>query len=130
MTWVRLRDTGHAVTLTIKEIWHGGINGTDKTEVVVSDFDATHEILGKLGYTARSYQENWRTSFRLDAVELELDEWPGIAPNLEIETKSTAEVLAAARALGYQESDLTGENTMQVYAHSGIDLLAVPVLRF
>jgi adenylate cyclase, class 2 len=51
-------------------------------------------------------------------------------PHLEIEADSTVEVLAAARAFGYQPDDLTSENTVQVYARAGIDLLAVPDLRF
>ena len=35
-----------------------------------------------------------------------------------------------AAMLGYDEADLTGENTIKVYARYGIDLTAITELRF
>jgi adenylate cyclase class 2 len=121
--WIRLRDTGSGSTLTVKEIRHDGIDGTDETEVGVDQFETANELLGKLGFTPRSYQENRRTSFLLDGARLEIDEWPLIPPYLEIEADSRDEVLRAAALLGYGEPDLTGENTVSVYARHGIDLM-------
>ena len=43
--WIRLRTTGDETTLTIKEIVDDGIEGTRELEIVVSDFDATNEIV-------------------------------------------------------------------------------------
>ena len=122
--WVRLRDDGRRVTLTVKEIRHDGIDGTDETEVVVGDFGTAHELLGKLGFEAKSYQENRRTSFVLDGAAVEIDEWPMIPPYLEIEADSRARVVEVAAMLGFDESRLTGENTVKVYARYGIDLAA------
>jgi adenylate cyclase class 2 len=121
--WIRLRDTGSGSTLTVKEIRHDGIDGTDETEVGVDQFEATNDLLGKLGFTPRSYQENKRTSFLLDGARLEIDEWPLIPPYLEIEAGSREEVLRTAALLGYSELDLTAENTVNVYARHGIDLM-------
>jgi adenylate cyclase, class 2 len=120
--WIRLRDTGSGSTLTVKEIRHDGIDGTDETEVGVDQFEAAND-LDKLGFTPRSYQENRRTSFLLNGARLEIDEWPLIPPYLEIEADSRAEVLATAAQLGYGEADLTAENTLSVYARCGIDLM-------
>lgn len=122
--WIRLRDTGSKTTLTVKEIAHDGIDGVQETEVVVSDFNAANELLGKLGFTPKSYQENRRSSFTLVGVELEIDEWPMIPPYLEIEGPSPDEVYRVAALLGYDKDQLTSENTTKIYARYGIDLMA------
>ncbi|GAA0978000.1 CYTH domain-containing protein [Nocardiopsis tropica] len=128
--WVRLRDTGSEVTLTVKEIDSDAIGGTRETETVVGDFATANALLGKLGYAPKAYQENRRRSFTLDGAELEIDSWPRIPAYLEIEAGSRAEVVRIAALLGYGESDLTGENTTKVYARYGIDLAAITDLRF
>lgn len=128
--WIRLRDTGHEVTLATKEIAHDGIDGTHETETTVGDFETTNELLGRLGFAPKSYQENRRTSFVLDGAELEIDAWPLIPPYLEIEGRSRDHVFEVAARLGIDEADLTGENTTKVYARYGIDLTAYPDLRF
>lgn len=128
--WIRLRKTASGATLTVKEIHHDGIDGTDETEIGVDQFEGTNELLGRLGFTPRSYQENRRTSFLLDGARLEIDEWPLIPPYLEIEADSHDDVLRVAGLLGYTESDLTGENTVNVYARYGIDLMGVARVSF
>jgi len=128
--WVRLRDTGTESTLTIKQIAHDGIDGTHEVEVTVSDFEATNELLALLGFSPKSYQESRRASYELDGAQLEIDQWPMIPPYLEIESDSREHVIAVAEQLGYKEEELTGENTMKVYARYGIDLAAIEQLRF
>ena len=128
--WVRLRDTGDQVTLTIKEIDSDAIGGTRETETTVGDFETTNALLGKLGYTPKAYQENRRHSFTLDGARLEIDTWPRIPAYLEIEANSRDEVVRVAALLGYAETDLTGENTTKVYARYGIDLSVITDLRF
>jgi adenylate cyclase class 2 len=39
-------------------------------------------------------------------------------------------VVRVAGLLGYAEADLTGENTIKIYARYGIDHNAIPELRF
>lgn len=128
--WLRLRDTGSEVTLTVKEITSDAIDGTHETEVVVSDFDTTNQLLAALGYVPKSYQENKRTSFLLDGVEVEIDSWPRIPPYMEIEGKSREDVIRVAAVLGYSEDQLTGENTTKVYARYGIELAGIAELKF
>lgn len=128
--WIRLRDTGSEVTLTVKEIAHDGIDGTTETEVEVSDFETTNELLRLIGHEPKSYQENHRTSFELHHAHLELDHWPHIPPYLEIEGTSRAHVLQVAAALNVPEHQLTTENTTKIYAHHAIDLTTIPTLRF
>jgi adenylate cyclase, class 2 len=128
--WIRLRDTGRKTTLAVKQISHDGIDGTYEVEVTVDSLDDTNELLNMLGFHAKSYQENRRTSFVLDGGELEIDEWPMIPPYLEIEASSPDEVLRIAALLGYDESQLTSENTTKVYQRYGIDLSKHEAVRF
>jgi adenylate cyclase class 2 len=128
--WIRLRDTGGKATLTVKEISHDGIDGTYEVEVGVDDFTATNELLGRLGFAPKSYQENRRASFTLDGARLEIDEWPMIPPYLEIEADTPDDVIEIAARLGYTEDQLTSENTMKVYRRYGLDLTAYPQLSF
>ena len=128
--WIRLRDSGSEVTLTVKEIAHDGIDGTTETEVVVSSFDTTGELLRRMGFEAKSYQENRRTSFELYGAQLEIDRWPHIPPYLEIESHSQEHVIEIAATLGFPEDQLTGENTTKVYARYDINLSDIPDLRF
>ncbi|ONI78215.1 adenylate cyclase [Kribbella sp. ALI-6-A] len=128
--WIRLRDDGRQATLTMKEIAHDGIDGTSETEVVVSDFATTHELLRRIGFEAKSYQENRRESYELAGARLEIDTWPLIPPYLEIEGDSRAHVIEVAGLLGTGEEQLTGENTTKVYARYGIDLGTIAELRF
>lgn len=128
--WIRLRDTGKDVTLTVKEIVHDGIDGTHEVEIKVDNFEATNELLEKLGFTPKAYQENRRTSFILDGARLEIDEWPIIQPYLEIEADSRKEVVRVAKLLGFDETQLTGENTIKIYEKYGIDLNEIKELRF
>jgi adenylate cyclase class 2 len=128
--WIRLRDTGDEITLTVKQITSDAIDGTHEIEVGVDDFAATHALLGVMGFTAKSYQETKRTSFILDGAQVEIDTWPQIPPYLEIEAGSKDEVVRVAGLLGYTDADLTGENTIKIYARYGIDLNTVPALRF
>ncbi|WP_037911535.1 class IV adenylate cyclase [Actinacidiphila yeochonensis] len=128
--WIRLRDTGSEVTLCVKEISGTGVDGTLETETAVGDFDTTHELLGRLGFEPKAYQENRRSSWLLDTVRLEIDTWPLIPPYLEIEGDDAQQVWLAADRLGISRADLTSENTTAVYARYGIDLGDIPDLRF
>jgi adenylate cyclase class 2 len=107
--WIRLRDTG--------------------TEITVGDFEATNQLLGRLGYRPKSYQENRRTSFLIEGVRLEIDHWPLIPPYLEIEADSEDGVLRTATLLGYTREDLTAENTIKIYRRYGHELNDLPELR-
>ncbi|MGW6619611.1 class IV adenylate cyclase [Nocardia sp. NPDC055002] len=128
--WIRLRDDGKRTTLAVKEITSDAIDGTHEVEVSVDDFAATNALLEMMGFSAKSYQETKRTSYTLDGAELELDSWPGIPPYLEIEAATKADVIRVAELLGYTEADLTGENTIKIYARHGIDLNMIRELRF
>jgi len=128
--WIRLRDTGSEVTLCVKEISGDAVDGTRETETTVGDFDTAHELLGRLGFVPKAYQENLRSSWLLDGVRLEIDSWPLIPPYLEIEGDDATQVWKTADRLALNREDLTSENTTAVYARYGIDLESIRELRF
>ncbi|MCX4549910.1 class IV adenylate cyclase [Streptomyces sp. NBC_01500] len=129
--WARLRDSGDAVTLCVKTITSDAIDGTQETETTVGSFEETHALLGLMGLTHRSYQENRRSSWLLlDGVRLEIDSWPGIPPYLEIEGDAENDVWRTAEQLSIPRDELTSENTTKVFRRYGIDLEAITDLRF
>jgi len=129
-SWIRLREMGGELTLTIKEIEHDGIDGTKELEVIVSDFDSMHAILEKLGYSPRAYQENKRESWILDGVQIEIDTWPMINSYLEIEGENKESVEEVLKKLDLEDKVVTSENTTKVYARYGINLDEIKDLRF
>lgn len=128
--WVRLRSNGIVTTLTVKEIHDDTIEGTHEWEVEVSDIATCLTILEKISLQPKGYQENRRTEYKLGDVELSIDHWPQLSPYLEIEGKSEADVVDAAKLLGFAKEELTSRNTEALYADAGITLNDIPELKF
>lgn len=75
---LRLRQDSR-VRLTYKDggkVTDGSAYARFEAEVEVSDFDAMHTILGKLGYQPSWRYEKYRTTYTLDGAEVVLDELP------------------------------------------------------
>ena len=119
-SWVRLRTNGKETTLTIKEIENSTISGTKELEIVVSDFEETDRILNKLGYSARSSQENRRIRYMLDGVEIDIDSWPKIPTYLELEANSEEEIILALNKLKIDKNKLVTLDVVSIYKHYGI----------
>ena len=118
-SWIRLRTNGNKTTLTIKEINDSTVAGTKESEIEVSSFEETDKILNKLGYFARSIQENRRVQFILDGVEVDIDLWPYIPPYLEIEGNSEESIVAIIEKLGLDYSKFTTLDVSGVYDYYG-----------
>lgn len=129
--WIRLRTNGEETTLTIKEIHSSKIDGTKELEIVVSDFDKTNEILNKLGYKARTFQENFRIEYNLNGVNIDLDKWPMIPTYMEIEGSSERDVYSVMSILGIEREDVTSKDVNSIYKDNyGIVLNNIGVLQF
>ena len=128
--WIRLRTDGTISTLTIKERRAEAIDGMRELEIVVNDFDTAGLFLEQLGHLPRWKQENRRTSYVLDGIEIEIDSWPLIPTYLEIEGRSVGDVLAMIERLGLMPDEMTTLGTRDIYAKYGINLHAIPDLRF
>ncbi len=125
-SWIRLRTNGIQTTLTIKEITNKLIDGTKECEIVVSDFDSTDEILNKLGYFARSTQENRRIQYKLDDVEIDIDMWPLIPTYVEFEATSEDKIRNVCKKLSLDYSSLVTLDVTSIYSRYGIEINSRP----
>lgn len=128
--WIRLRTNGRITTLTIKEIMNNGVDGTKELEIEVSDFEKTNEILCKLGYMPRAYQENYRIEFEGENYCADIDYWPQLGVYLEIEADTSEHVYQVFSLLGFERVDVTGENVDLLYQKKQIALDKIKCLKF
>ena len=129
--WIRLRTNGIKTTLTYKDIVSNTIDGTKEIEVEVSDFEATNELLEKMGYFNKGYQENKRIQYELNNVEIDIDLWPLIPAYLEIEGQSEKEVTDMLKLLNISEEKVTALNCSDIYKKIyGIDIDKIKMLKF
>ena len=117
--WIRLRTNGTNTTLTIKDLEAKTIDGTK--EIEVSDFNTTNEILETLGFKHRGFQQNKRTQYILDGVEVDLDKWPLIPEYMEVEGKSEKEVYDCLKKLGIEKEKIVTLDVSSIYDYYGYD---------
>jgi len=129
-TWIRLRTNGKKTTLTYKKSNADKIDGMEEIEIEVSDFEATNNILTNAGLIAKNYQENYRTEFSNNEIEVTIDEWPLIKPYVEIEGSSVEKVKQYIKSLGLDKHEMTSKPTSYVYEIAGIDLDSIDDLVF
>jgi len=116
--WVRLRKTNDKVTLATKHILSD--NGTSlqqmlETEIEVSSFEATNDLLIQLGFYFKSYQEKTRISYELLEHQIDIDSWPGIPPYMEIEGESESDIDNILENLGFTLQDTVSCTADEVY---------------
>ena len=129
--WIRLRTNGKKTTLTYKDIVRNTIDGTKEIEVEVSDFEITNELLEKMGYFNKGYQENKRIQYEFNNVEIDIDSWPLIPSYLEIEGQSEKEVTDMLKLLNINEEKVTALNCSYIYKKIyGIDIDKIKMLKF
>lgn len=104
--WVRVRDEGDKVTLTFKQTTEHEFGGAKELEVVVSSYDDTIAIFKKIGLVVHTDQETKRETWKIDGVEVVLDEWPWLNPFIEIEgpTKEQVKDIASKLELDWQDA--------------------------
>lgn len=119
--WIRLRTDGKKTTLTIKDLQAKTIDGTKELEIVVDDFDKTNLILEQLGFKNRGFQQNKRTQYILNDVEIDLDRWPLIPEYMEIEGPNEEAVYSALTKLGINKDETVTLDVASIYDHYGFD---------
>lgn len=95
-------------------------DGTKESEIKVSDFKTTDEILNKLGFKARSIQENRRIKFKLNNVEIDIDLWPLIPAFVEFEANSKEEIENTCKLLKIDIKNLVNIDITKIYEKYGI----------
>jgi adenylate cyclase, class 2 len=103
--WIRVRDEGDKITLSLKRDEDGKhIESQKEICVEVDDFDKTVSLLESLGCKRKAYQETKRELWKLDGVEITIDEWPFLEPFVEVEGNSEESVKNVSRKLGFDYS--------------------------
>ncbi|MDO8498274.1 MAG: CYTH domain-containing protein [bacterium] len=90
--WLRVRDEGDKVTLTLKVVDGNQIENQREVCLKIDDFEKAEQLLGLIGCKKRAYQESKRELWQLGGVEITIDEWPFLEPYVEIEGKSKESV--------------------------------------
>ncbi len=98
--WARVRDEGNKITMSYKQLNDRSFQGTKEVNVTINDFDEGCKLLEALGLQKGGYQETKRESWKLGAIEIELDEWPWAKPYMEIEGPTEEAVRGLADSLG------------------------------
>jgi adenylate cyclase class 2 len=101
---LRIRDEGNKLTMTYKKL-SADSKYAAEIETVIGSYDATKQLLTAVGLHSFSYQESKRETWRLNDVEIVIDEWPWLRPYIEIEGPSEKSIQAAASKLGFNWSD-------------------------
>lgn len=130
--WLRLRQESGKTTLTLKQVTDASqIGGTKETEVEVSDFDKTAELLGAIGLRSVRHQVNYREEWQLGGVTYDFDTWPDLPTFLEVESSSEEAVRKAVADLGldYEEARF-GSIDLIYKSELGRDILAEARLVF
>ncbi|MFZ2887069.1 MAG: CYTH domain-containing protein [Minisyncoccia bacterium] len=100
--WIRLRDEGVGkVTLTYKRRVSNSVEAAEETMVTVGSFEDAKAFLLAIGIDIKSEQESRRESWELNGVQIDIDTWPWLPVNVEVEGKDAQSVEETAKALGF-----------------------------
>lgn len=102
--WLRVRDEGDKITMSLKVVDGARIDDQKEIQLVVDDLNKAKDFLASIGCPEKAYQENKREWWRLDEVDITIDEWPFLEPFVEIEGKSEGAVKAASEKLKFDYS--------------------------
>lgn len=113
--YLRVRDEGDRVTMTYKQFDSLSVDGAKEHEVSVDNFEETIAILEAAGLPYTSFQESKRETWQLGDAEIVIDEWPWLAPYIEIEANDERIVRETARILGFSWNDAVFGDVMAAY---------------
>lgn len=99
--FLRVRDEGDKVTLSLKITINGQIETQKEIQLVVDNYDKARQLLVAIGCVEKAYQETKREIWQLGSTEIMLDEWPYLEPFVEIESSSEEAVKKTAEILGF-----------------------------
>jgi len=90
--WLRVRNEGNQITMSIKVVKEGKIDDQKEICLKVDNFENAILFLKTSGCCQKSFQESKRAIWQLDSAEITIDEWPFLEPLVEIEGESEKKV--------------------------------------
>ena len=99
--WVRVRDEGDKITMSLKVVDGIGIESQKEICLKIDSLEKAEEFLTILGCEKKAYQENKRELWKIDGIEATIDEWPFLEPFVEIEGDFEESVEHIAKKLGF-----------------------------
>lgn len=99
--WLRVRDDGGKITLSLKEITSKDISGQKEISSNVDDFDSMVNLLESIGCGKKALTFTKRELWKLSDVEITIDTWPFFEPFIEIEGVSKESIKSVAEKLGF-----------------------------
>ena len=119
--YIRVRDEGHRITMTIKN------NLTDKfpieNEIIVNDFDESINILLQLNCKKKYYYEKYREIWNYKNSEIIFDMNPGIPELMEVESISKKELDILCKKLDLNINNYQGFSNNNTY----LDLFGITI---
>ena len=100
-SWLRVRDEGDRITMSFKVVDGDKIYNQKETMLEVNDFEDARKFLIGIGCEERAYQESKRELWKLDGVEVTIDEWPFLEPFVEVEGESERQVRLVSEKIGF-----------------------------
>lgn len=113
--FVRVRDEGDRTTITYKQFDALSADGAKEHEIVVDNFEEAVALLAAAGLPHGSFQESKRETWTLGDIEIMIDEWPWLAPYIEVESTSVERVKDFSEQLGFKWSDAVFGDVMAAY---------------
>lgn len=103
--WLRVRDEGDKITMSLKIVDGNQIQDQKEAQLVVDSFEEAKVFLLGIGCEEKAYQESRRELWKINNVEITIDEWPFLEPFVEVEAKSEEEVKIVSEKIGFNYSD-------------------------
>ena len=116
--YIRVRNEGNTVRLSVKYMAEATGNLTDQREidVEVNDFEKTIKIIETCGIKFNRKQENLREEWFYKGAQVTIDSWPGLDTFSEIEAGSEKAVKEIAEELGFDWNKKIITPAAEVYA--------------
>lgn len=102
--WVRVRDEGDKVTMSLKVVDGEKIENQKEICLRVNSLKEAELFLTTIGCKKKAYQESKREIWRLRDAEIAIDQWPFLEPFVEIEGESKVAVKKACEKIGLDYS--------------------------
>lgn len=99
--YLRVRDEGDKITISLKYVNGKNIEDQKEIQLVVNSFEEAGSLLESIGCSTKAFQETKRELWKFGDVDITLDEWPHLEPFIEIEGKSEKAVKNVSEKLGF-----------------------------